>query len=337
MKKIFHFYLLIVSVLFAFISASCSKNEDDIVLPETSSLYEPSCDYKNFMSSIDSLNNLYLSNVSISQSRGLGNYISNRITENVADNAGRLVGGFLGKHIGCFIGGIAGSPVGAIGGYVVGRWAGRIVGSVVASYGISCYFLYQSRAGGSSGQKDSIDVKAYLPKDCEIVDDSIGYYHNLVMQKLSEHPDLYVDEYGNPNCSLIYDDCVRILKENGIYNEEVSQNLDFKKDVISYINDNIALSKDFLTDKISKDLYNTELINGIKSRGVPDEEVAVFADFAIKITETCVQLPIDEKIEYADELNDAISNSTMDAELKEELRSTTNMVVNSSICSETLK
>lgn len=65
--------------------------------------------------------------------------------------------------------------------------------------------------------------------------------------------------------------------------------------------------------------------------------VAAFSEFSLKIAETCIQLPLNKKVEYADELNNAILQSSMDDEMKEELRSTTNMVVNSSICSEEIK
>ena len=57
----------------------------------------------------------------------------------------------------------------------------------------------------------------------------------------------------------------------------------------------------------------------------------------MKITETCVELPLDSKIEYANGLNNVILSSSMDDEMKEELRSATNLMVNSSICSEELK
>lgn len=333
MKK--NLFLLCVCTFFVFTFYSCSVNEDDTVSIEQNSQYEHSACYGEFMLSVDSLNSLYLSGVTYNPTRGLGRYVRNNFSETIADNAGRLIGGYLGKNIGCVVGGITGSPIGAIGGFVVGRWAGRIIGSVVASYGASCLFFSPQR--GNLDGSDYIATAYYLPEYCETADDSIGYYHNLVMSKLSEHRELYVDDSGNLDFDLIYDDCVRILKENGVYNEDVSQDADFKKDVISYAEENVALSKEFQSGNISKELFQTKLVESVKSRGLSEVEVVAFSDFAMKITDTCVELPLNKKLEYADGLNNAILNSSMDDEMKEELRSTTNMVVNSSICSEEIK
>lgn len=333
MKKNLFYY--VCAIAFVFTISSCSVSEDDTVSIKQNPQYEVTTGYVGFMSSVDSLNSVYLSGITQNQTRAVGKYLRNNFAESIADNGGRLIGGYLGRNIGCVIGGITGSPIGAIGGYVVGRWAGRIVGSVVASYGASC--LFNSLVNRNINDSDSFKITYYLPNDCETVDDSIGYYHNLVMSELAAHHEKYVDDNGNPDFELIYDDCVNILKENGIYTKDVSQDVNFKKEVISYAKDNYCLSNEFKCGNISDELFKTKLVEDVKSRGLSEEDIAVFSDYAMKITETCVELPLDSKIEYANGLNNVILSSSMDDEMKEELRSATNLMVNSSICSEELK
>lgn len=333
MKK--YLFYFVCAICFAFTFYSCSVNYDDTVSLKEETNNEIVPGYGEFMLSVENLNSSYLSVVNLNRTRGFWNYAGKNFTETAVDNAGRLLGGHLGKHFGCVVGSITGNPVGSIGGYVVGRWAGRIIGSVVASYGVFC--LFKSPHIGNFDGSNSVKVNFYLPDDCEAVDDSIGYYHNLVMSRLSEHNDKYIDSNGNPDFNLIYDDCVMILKEYGIYNEEVSKDLSFKENVMSYAKENFILSRDFKLGNISMELFQTRLVEGVKLRGVSEKEVAAFSEFSIKIAETCIQLPLNKKMEYADELNNAILQSSMDDEMKEELRSTTNMVVNSSICSEEIK
>ena len=328
MKKVFYF-LTMALCLCAF--SSCSQNDENVVdvknVPQVKS-YE----YQNLMCSIDSLNAAYLSNVPSSSTRGLLGYIFQGGVEKVADNAGRVVGSYIGRNVGCAIG-FLGSPVACVAGYLIGRTVGGVAGSVLASYGASCLFS-NTRAYAVS---DSCKFDYYLPVDAATTMDSIGYYHNLAMTELSKNRAKYYDENGELDYELIYDDCVKILKENGFDDNGAYQDADLRKEVISYAKEAVAVSADCKNGKISADEYNTILADGMRKKGVPEEEVVVFSDFAVKVVNTTNYLPLEIRKQYADDVNSMIATSSLESSMKEEMRSTTNMIVNSSICCDNLR
>ena len=311
---------------------SCSNVDDDLTdTSQTSNLQ--STDYQNFMFRIDSLNAVYQASVLNDPTRGLVQYIANSKIESLADNAGRVVGGYLGRGLGSFVGGIFGSPIGAIGGYLVGRTVGSCAGSILASYG-ALYLLTRSY---TYVRTDSIKFDCYIPENSPYGSDSLGYYHNLVMVELSKNHVKYIGVGGSLNYELIYDDCVKILRENGFVDEGVFDDETLRKDIIAYAEETVALSNDCKNNIISENEYQLKLKDGMRDRNVPEEDVKIFTDFALKIVDTTALLPTDGKKDYADEVNNIIYDSALDPYVKLELSSTTNMLVNSSICSESIK
>lgn len=329
MKKVICFLVLVLHLCAL---SSCSQIDDDIV-QKNSVPQEVSVEYQDLMFSIDSLNTLYLNNASIASTRNFKQYVANWATEGIADNAGRIVGGFLGRHIGCVVGGALGSPVGAIGGYLLGRRLGAIGGAVLASYGASRWL--STRA--SYVNKSPVIIDYYLPENNVTETDSIGYYHNLLMAELSKNQDKYVTKSGELDYELMYIDCLNVLKSEGVINDEEMNDNELKNEIIEYAKETVALSNDCQNGNISQDEYRSKLVDGMKVRGVSDDDIKIFNDFTPKLINTTNLLPIDLKKQYAEDVNTAIDNSLLAPTLKKEMRSTTNMLVNSSICSETLR
>lgn len=326
-----HVFCLLTVALCLCAFNSCTQNDENVEavqeVPQVKSF-----EYQNLMCSIDSLNAVYLANVSTSPTRGLFGYIFKGGVEKVADNAGRVVGSYIGRNLGCAVG-FLGSPIASVAGYLIGRKVGSVAGSVLASYGASCLFS-DTRA---CTEPDSCNFDYYLPTDASTTMDSIGYYHNLAMTELSKNSAKYYDENGELDYELIYDDCVEILKEHGFDDNGAYQNADLRKEVISYAKEAVAVSADCKDEKISEDEYQLKLADGMRKKGVPEEEVVVFSDFAVKVVNTTNYLPLEIRKQYADDVNSMIATSSLESSMKEEMRSTTNMIVNSSICCDNLR
>ncbi len=338
MKKVLFFVLAIAAVALT----SCSNEEyaevsENIEKPSAPT-YVPPAGYNDFLHSLDSLNALYVPAMSRSIIYELMTYTVNSVQEALADNAGRIAGGYIGKHVGTAVGSVGGLG-GALGGYVIGQWFGRCSGALLASFAF--YKMHEKQRKGFAGRvkasSKSTEIDYYLPKDCISAEDSLGYIHNLVMAKMQERSDIYFDENGTPDYELMYNDCVQILKENGVYDEQTSEDPDFRNEIISYTKEIAELATESFSNQYSIEVYSDKILKGFESRNIPQEEIAIYADYATKMAETCVQLEINDKKEYADDLNDIISASDMPQETKSELRATTNMIVNSSICAEKME
>lgn len=311
--------------------SSCNKAEDDLVQVETTQVTTPG-EYHDFMHSLDSLNALYLSNASMTRGNSLVQYGAGHITEKLADSAGNIVGGQIGKNIGCALGSLFGNPVTAIGGYVVGRYVGRVAGSFLCSYAANVITNAFFRSRAFAG--DTLNDDYYIPENYIDVNDSVGYYHNLAMTELYENRNKYFLSNGDLNYDLIYDDLVVVLRANGFADQGMLDDAELKASVISYTKVNVKYIKEYNSGTLSTDEYHSKLVEDMKQRGLPEESVVAFSDFAKEVVETTSLLSNDDKKDYADDVNAMIQKSALDDSLKEEMRATTNMIVNSSICYE---
>ena len=333
MKK-FLFFVISLFTLCFFVACS---NEDECGYYEKISCSLNNENYDLLKKKVDSISNYYLQNHALPQTRkGIVQYYAGKKVQSLADDAGRVVGGCIGKNVGALIGGI-GSPVGSILGCFIGNKAGRFIGSMTASY--AAYLIVAeifNRCNSSTYSTSNSAVLYYLPDSCSGFNDSIGYYHNFVMHELVRSGDKYVLENGKINYNLIYDDCLKYLVRYGAFEgckDEllVAYRPDFKHDVVSYVQTTSDLSRNYSEGRISESTYQSRLIGSMDNYNLTDEERLAFSDYAVELAETCLQLSYEANVMYADDLNHMISNSGVSEELKSELRSTTNMVVNSSI------
>lgn len=337
MKK-FLFFVISVFMLCFFVACS---NEDECGYSEKISCSLNNENYDLLKKKVDSISNYYLQNSgSIQTRKNILEYVRDKKIQNLADNAGRVVGGYIGKNVGVVIGS-AGTPLGGIMGYVVGKGLGQFFGSITASFVayriIEKYFSYRANLPS----RDS-SVFYYLPDSCYENNDSIGYYHNLVMYELVKNGDKYDLDDGNFNYNMIYDDCLSYLLQYGAFDNckkdfFIACRADFKYDIISYVKITSGLSDDFIRGKIDELTYQSRFIESIDDYNLTDEERLAFCDYAMQLSEICSQLSYEANIQYAEDLNHEISHSNISDELKNELRSTTNMIVNSSIFYDMVK
>lgn len=336
MKKVLFFASFVFSL---FMLSACSTENESIDLRQTSySLSDEN--YHKLKGKVDSISNYYLSNHALARTRANGDlmqYYDDGDLVSSSDDAGRVVGKCIGKYFGAYVGGLS-SPIGGILGSIIGRRVGAFAGGVSASFVtfllINKKYNQSNRLNISAQANDT--VAYYLPDSGNEFNDSIGYYHNLVMYKLVANGDKYVLENKDFDYNLIYNDCIAYLNEYGVFDncqEEmvVASRWDFKDAVISYVKNTSNISRNFVEGKITKVEFRTQLMRCVDNYGLTDEERLAISDYAVKLSETCSQLSYEANVQYADDLNYMISNSDISDELKSELRSTTNMIVNSTV------
>ena len=331
-----NFLLTISTLLFSGIFFSCNNFDNDYQMNnlskhEIDSMAIKKANYENFMLTMDSLNHAYTFQ-SATRAKGLFDYIGGKICQSTADNAGRVVGGYVGKNVGTVIGGLGGNPVTTVFGYVAGRYVGRLVGACLASY--AAYrvlnMIPRQHPSGNPNQQCMGQNYFILPNSAE--EDSLGYYHNKIMEIMMETPEKYVDDNNELCYDIIYDDCVEYARIFGIFNDSITKSIEYKTEVINYAKQSTNMVKQAYINNQTEEYLYEKMALQLEERKIPKESVQLFKEFALEVSKTCASLSTTEKIEYAKEVNNVIQSSELPVSMKEEAASTTMMLVNSSIC-----
>lgn len=89
MKKALYIITVIISILFV---SSCSETND---FSSTDNINVSNINnYNAFLNSVDSINNMYLSNVTTTRGKGFTNYVLDKKLDKIADSGGSIVGGW---------------------------------------------------------------------------------------------------------------------------------------------------------------------------------------------------------------------------------------------------
>ena len=348
MKKTFIF---IAFTAFILSLCSCSTADDEGFTPNPEAGVQLSTDaFGRFLTSVDSINAEYTASIE-SETRGGNDYLvqagkSGAVT--LADAAGRAAGGYVGKYLGTAAGSATGNPGFAILGYVGGRYLGRIIGGAGASFAARHIInrwasRYDALKIGSfnNAAMDStnrtVEFGYYIPtyQNDSLNEDSLGYYHNLLMAVMGQHPEKYKTDNGDINYSLVYQDCVSILREKGVINEtndSIVMDSAFAQAIQDYAKQTAGHVSDFENNKISFDDIKSVMASDLKKLNVPNEQITMFSDFATRVSDACQNMDYKEKVEYGNAIMNAIDKSSMPSEMKNDAASTANQVINSSIC-----
>lgn len=176
---------------------------------------------------------------------------------------------------------------------------------------------------------DSINLPTYVVTNKESLThlDSIGYYHNLILDKLSQYKNNYINKDSTVNYSMVFDDCEKASKDLALDIPQISN-----KDKL------IALSK-CIVENISccndeKDLDKAfEIINNYyKKEFKADENIIITEQIQKRIISVLNELDDENDIkEYANKIYDAIYNSSVTPELKEKASIANSVTVNSKL------
>lgn len=335
MKKLLYFTL---SMFFFLSITSCSQSSDLSVIEKDD--FMSVNNYNKFLNTVDSINAKYLLGSTTTRGKDLQHYIHDKKLDKVADAGGSIVGGWIGKNVGLTLGYVTGNPVVGAVGYWGGRWVGRAVGSFTASfiaykYSGSIYhkiFHSPQRANDiSMAVCDTVPSFVYsASNETPSLEDSLGYIHNQVMEALMLQEDKYVVN-GNIDYEQIYNDCVTLAKQYGIENDTITGSQEYKNAVLDYAKKMAQLTYEACVDTAKYENFYNKAAETLERAKIPEETVSLFKDYVVKVSKTCDNLTEAQQKEYAKELFDAIENSELQKEAKEEVTSTTNVLINSSI------
>ena len=208
---------------------SCDKENNAII---TNEIQTKANIFDDFLCSIDSLNreydqknltrgqtthqNLDQSDISLEPN----DYSIRRIgMVCAADWAGKVAGHYGGQWTGGVLGATVtgGNPIGVIAGSWIGKKYGATIGGTIASAVVRELCSFQITVSSTMSDIYSQNLNGVQDFVYNInlhcgSNDSLGYYHNLVMYKILGNPQKY--ENGDTlNLSLLYDDIVICLAE----------------------------------------------------------------------------------------------------------------------------
>lgn len=228
------------------------------------------------------------------------------------------------------------AAVDGITGYIAGP-AGLVVGTLCSwafdEHWDRCTKM-MSRAGYSNielqSEQDIHLTPTYVFNDGVLTrSDSIGYYHNMILDDLTKSKKEYITVTGEIDCQSILSDCIIYAKKYGIElnisNADKNNYVNFSKDVVKSF---YACGKNEITIYEAFDSINTSYIRKFNNK----EYLGKTEIFQDKIIETLNSIDgYDNITNYADQVNIIIKDANVSPTLKQDLKTVTDITVNSRI------
>ncbi len=157
--------------------------------------------------------------------------------------------------------------------------------------------------------------------------DSVGYYHNKVLTKLSTSGKLYIDRNGNIDFEELFSDVSTIMNQYGISTENFTKNkqLAFSSAIENFIktldpSDENSIEKSFVA-------FESERI----ALGLSYKEIHDLKQMCNKITQTVFYLENEETVEYGKKLYNVIEVSNISEKQKQDFKVLDNIIINSKL------
>lgn len=272
---------------------------------------------ENLLSSISDLNAQYPS----VSTRGA--FTSNAAV-GLADAAGYAAGGRIGAWAGSAIGSAAG-PWGAIAGHLIGRKVGPYICTSLAS-GAAGWLCSKISTRAATDVDEKFEFVSIISDK-----DSIGYYHNQMMVKIGNDRSRYIDQLGSVNYELMYDDIVSYCHEIGQYDPSLDNPL-IKSGVINQIRQLCEISKKYEMNPTDKNFVKEQCEFLKFNCNLSDSEVKLYKDFNVTLYEKCSTLSDNQIVNYSRDLNRIIEHSGVSNSIKESLKKSADLTINSSLC-----
>ncbi len=314
MKRIFYIMGL---ALMAFTVSSCSQEDE---MASKSSTEEQKENVMSFMSSIDSLQNVYLSRAPYK--------VVN--TDRKKVNWKKWGGKFFSATADACAGALATAASTPVGGFLVGTaasWAydefwDRISNKVAktkrkinSSHGDFPKFVLSEVSDGSSFM------------------DSIGYYHNLILENLLIKGDNYIGLNGDINFDKLLNDIHTVLASHGI---QIEAPISFKEEIYSFTESFVKSLNPQDEDSFNKNYpsFRKKAIEELKLAGETFDNIRLMHD---KIIGVASILKHEELVEFGKDVQKLIQSSQLQEEQKQEFTVLNEIAVNSQIFWETLE
>lgn len=287
MKKNVLFMIAILTILCVCIS-SCTTQDNEAIsrsaLDATSSVVNK----QNFWHTFDSINTAYSN--------------TNAMIATRVDSKPVITGELTTIKQKNFIGGKVADQLGKVAGGWCGRRVGQVAGAIVCSYLAEKYLC--EKKGYSLTTFSILNPIG----DIYVNEDSMGVVHNKILSKLTKQS----NKYGttNINYDLIYNDCIQLLKEEGIYNDTIATDSVYRKDLIGYCKEVSQLATSCYEGKISGEELLDTGANSLKEEfNVCDEDITELKNMCTSITNTSNKKNCQEMQNYANALSAAIKNA----------------------------
>lgn len=297
MRKI----LCILVVFVAFVFSSCSNDMTSVATSTTANN-----SFTQLCTSIDSLNNTY--NVG-PQTRSLNKW--------------------GGKVFSAVVDGITG--------YITGP-AGPIVGTLCSwafdAHWESCSKAMATRSSMKIPLKDSLLLTTESPtyvnaNNTTLKTDSIGYYHNKILDKISMSSSQYIREDNEIDYDNLFKDSINYAKNYGINTSEATQNyakyLALSKDIINAFSKCVQEKNDIESayDEVNKSyIKRFENNNRIKDAEIIQKKI---------VTKLSTLDKKEDIKKYADQVFQLYDEANIEPQQKQDFKTITNVTVNSKL------
>lgn len=165
-----------------------------------------------------------------------------------------------------------------------------------------------------------------FPSDNPCFVDSIGYYHNLVINEIQSKGQSFIDENGNIDYNSYYNEVLKVSKEKGIQcNAVINIPLVFR-----YIN---SIIKPFAQiEKGDEETIISIIFNGTYSDfNFDNSKTLQLRNVCEKIIYNDLSVDEDRVVEYGAKVNDLIVKSDVANDTKEMMKVANNIAINSSL------
>lgn len=315
MKRVCLLMVIIVST--SFISCDSKRNEPQLktsINNELSNNDIKNYHYNDLLMSIDSMNLAY--GYKEDELRGFTDFLPKFNSKTTADffgsMVGKHVGGRLGATVGASIGFATANPVFGVAGYLAGRTAGRAAGAVLASAAAS---YAASLIFGYSGIEEVAEPSLVTLSDST----TYGDLHNILIEEIRKNGNNYLSKDGSVDVESIYNDMLDVKNELGLP-DDISQDLEYKEDVIDYINEAVKIRKETLNTNNSNNDYYLGVRNyTIKEFAIPNHEIVSSEKIADKLTSASKSFKNNDiKLsEYSRDFIEVVNSSRLSPEDKE--------------------
>lgn len=299
--KKFLIFLTVVVVSLTSVALTSCESSDDLVSASTQDFYDG--ELNRLYCSIDSLHNEYS-------------------TSDVAR------GGFINKWGRRFLVSAFDACVAAL---TAETGPGAFICSTLASGAYDDYLDYVDRKYRVSPKRNSrITSNSFqsviFPSSAPSFVDSIGYYHNLVINEIQVSGQSFIDKDGEIDYNSYYDFIAKIAKAKGIASSNsINKSLVFKY-IASIIHPFAKLEEgnvDTIISIVFNDTYEDFKFGKAKT--------LMLQNVCEKIIYNDLSVNADQVVEYAAKVNDLITTSNVAIDTKVTMQVANNIAVNSSL------
>lgn len=176
-----------------------------------------------------------------------------------------------------------------------------------------------------NGKELYIQAVTFADMDASFID-SIGYFHNLLLDEIKSEKVSFVDSVGNINYDACYTKVTDLARRHGVYEDfEID-----KLQLFGYLESVIKTLAS--TEEVDQDVFMSTIFNNAYiGFGFDGNRTIQLKNICEKIIYNDLCLEGNTLIEYGAQVNEIIEKSNVSENIKTELKIANNVAVNSSL------